>query len=342
MANYNVEVGHPHLMGANGHGQQQHNNDFTEAHFNPQELEMLDRAQGGRVNIPGTHLRHFGPLEENIHQIAPMLNKAYEHHAKGGRIGEMMAQANEMRKRGRNGDSETALIGPQTRKTLDHLMGGGSINPHTGKPEYFGLGGLFSGLSNIVKKAAPALSGMASKGAGMLSKGAGMANKFMNSSMGQNLVKHGGNAAMGALGSVLNGGNAKDALSGAMRGVGEGADNKYLKHAAQAGADLTEGRGLRETLGSRAQDLSKTFNNPAARAAGAAAGAFGKGKGMKDIAHQGFQAGTRGMSNPMVKAARALEGQAYSGRRGGMDMARAGAKSVARGMRGMQQNPEFA
>ncbi len=133
-------------------------NKFTLAHFNPKELNILDEMQGGRTNIDDTDdLRHYGQLEKMMSQphIEKIIMKEYEHHAKGGHVGEILREADNMRHKGRHGDSEMALIGPNTHRVMNHLMNGGSINPMTRKPEYFNFGSFLGGIGKHLMGALP-------------------------------------------------------------------------------------------------------------------------------------------------------------------------------------------
>ena len=56
--------------------------------------------------------------------------------------------------KGRNGDTMLAHINPQEAQLLKSLGGSGTINPHTGLPEFWGLGSITSAVSNAVKSVA--------------------------------------------------------------------------------------------------------------------------------------------------------------------------------------------
>jgi hypothetical protein len=62
----------------------------------------------------------------------------------------LASAAEELRKRGRYGDTILAHINPQEAGILQLLGGSGTINPHTGLPEFF-LKSVFKGISNIGK-----------------------------------------------------------------------------------------------------------------------------------------------------------------------------------------------
>lgn len=199
------------------------------AHFNPKELEILDETQGGRTNYPKSDLRHFEKLEHLMSdpKVEKLLMKQYEHHAKGGQIGDMLREADSMRAKGRNGDIDVGVIGPNTRRIFNKLCNGGSVNKATGKSEYFNLGGMMKGIGRTVSHGARSLGHMATQAlpgaimggmeggpAGALAGGMGslamnqmsgggrkapqipqnlgqMGQQFMGSQMGQNMQSRG-------------------------------------------------------------------------------------------------------------------------------------------------------
>lgn len=121
------------------------------AHFNPKELEELDSWQGGRTDA-ADDLRHLSGVEELLSnpENEKIILKSYERHAKGGRIGELLQQADQMRHKGRHGDSEMALVGPNTLRIFNKLLNGGSVNPGTKKHEFFNLGGFLGGVGRTL------------------------------------------------------------------------------------------------------------------------------------------------------------------------------------------------
>lgn len=124
------------------------------AHFNPQELEVLDEQQGGRTHVPGTKTPHYKKIEIMLSSPGgeDAFRKVFEKHAAGGQIGESKRHIEELKRKGRFGDNEMAYIGKNTRRIFDRTVKDLSgdhrenKNPHTGHPEYFGLGNVFSGL----------------------------------------------------------------------------------------------------------------------------------------------------------------------------------------------------
>ena len=143
---------------------------FDIAHFSPSELHILDEMQGGEHRLG--HMRHFAPLEKILHdpKIKSILLKHYEAHAKGGRIGDMLREADKMKRKGRFGDTEIALVGPKTIEIFNHIMHGGSKNPHTGKHEFFNLGGFLGGVGKTIGRGVKAVGKYAGPVAGALGK----------------------------------------------------------------------------------------------------------------------------------------------------------------------------
>lgn len=138
---------------------------YVMGHFSKAELPMLDEWQGGASYIPGTKIRHYKNLEKRFkgdHLFSGALDSHLDEHTKSGKIHELRERAAYMKKMGRNGDSEAALIGPKTRAYLDHYVKeakedgrarfsmGGDVNPGTEAPEYFNLGSVLSGIGSRI------------------------------------------------------------------------------------------------------------------------------------------------------------------------------------------------
>lgn len=129
--------------------------DWDDAHFNPKELEVLDNLQGGAKYIGrGRNRRkHYPIIEAEIEfgDLGHKMKKNHEKHANGGSIGKVLKNRDSLKKMGRNGDTEYAHVGPHTRKLFDEIMGGGSVNPRSGKKEYYGFNDFLSGIGKGVK-----------------------------------------------------------------------------------------------------------------------------------------------------------------------------------------------
>jgi hypothetical protein len=124
------------------------NSEMIIAHFSPSEIHELNRLQGGPVIDEKTSLPSFMPLlkmlqHPGVHgNIESLRQYATPKHSEG--------VAKFIEGSGRFGDSKAAVLPRVVGDIFDHFLNDGkpSINPHTGKREYF-LGGLLSGLSNI-------------------------------------------------------------------------------------------------------------------------------------------------------------------------------------------------
>lgn len=131
-------------------------------HANRHELDVLDQLQGFSQLVDGNpRMRMYvNGLEQHLKNPEfrnAVLNYGRQHYAKGGRVGVEPLSEEELeayREAGRMGDDCIAIVAPYTKAMLDTFARGkGTINPTTGLPEFFSLGGLFnsigSGLSSL-------------------------------------------------------------------------------------------------------------------------------------------------------------------------------------------------
>jgi hypothetical protein len=149
--------------------------------------------------------------------------------ARGG----LAQAAQQLQAHGRHGDTMLAHINPQEAAMLQQAGGSGSINPHTGLPEFFNLGSFLKAVLPIALNfIAPGI-GLAI-GEGILGVGAAGAGLL-------------GGAVMGAGTSALTGGNiAQGAILG---GLGEGLGSTVGGYANEA-LGLGLGEAGVKTLGS--------------------------------------------------------------------------------------------
>src|SRR5574338_407610 len=118
---------------------------MEKVHMNSHELEILDHLQGGAEHGPGG-IKVYSHLEEllkNPHIIRQVHHHARHHHAAGG--------IENLKRMGRFGDNQIAMIGPNTQHLFNYLAGGPTKNPETGHTEYWTIGNALSGLWNTVK-----------------------------------------------------------------------------------------------------------------------------------------------------------------------------------------------
>lgn len=73
----------------------------------------------------------------------PNNNLLQAHYARGGHVEGLREAAEDLRGYGRHGDTMLAHISPAEALMLRAMGGSGTINPHTGLPEYFSFGDVF-------------------------------------------------------------------------------------------------------------------------------------------------------------------------------------------------------
>lgn len=135
------------------------------AHFSSEELDELDKMQGGPQYDPQTGLRHYFPLHEAFSnpETGPMLDKLVqeslgsESFAKGGKVDHPGRphdpELEKLRREGRHGDDELAIITPFLLDKFSSWSDQGpNINPESGLPEFWSFGNVFK---SIVRVAAP-------------------------------------------------------------------------------------------------------------------------------------------------------------------------------------------
>ena len=144
-------------------------------------------------------------------------------YAEGG----LVEVADQLRQKGRMGDSILAHINPDEARMLKMMGGSGTINPETGLPEYFGF-------KDIIKVAAPIVGSVLGGPAGAALGGA------IGGAAGGGGIK---GALMGGLGSLASGFMANSALGGMGGGTGLGSIMNMF-----GGGDKISGGGSQEQL----------------------------------------------------------------------------------------------
>lgn len=215
------------------------NHELILAHMSPSEIRQLAELQGDMDHDPHTRLPSFKRLGDMLShpQVKQNLIEWEGNRFAGG--GEVEGINHLLRKSGRYGDTEMVHLPRPLADLFDRALSGGrpSINPHTGKREYF-LGGLFSGLSNILSpvksflgSAANVLKPIAGSVmqhfgpvAGQLAGTAlsGMADRYGMGSLGSDLGQHFGDTVghmMGNLGSSWEGGGSPSPQQVAAQGA---------------------------------------------------------------------------------------------------------------------------
>lgn len=259
--------------------------DYTLAHFNPKELAELDSWQGGRTNLHPHHpLRIMHGVEELLSHPdnERAIMQRYEHHAKGGRIGELLQTSDKMKSKGRNGDSEMAVIGPNTNRIFNRVMHGGQIkknkHPSTGYPEYFNLGGFLGGIGKTLSGGINKIGSTLGAGVNNIMQGPGKqlmgyASRALPGMLQGGLEGGPEGALMGGAASLLGGGSgggAPTSLSGLgqqfmQSPMGQSAMNSSYGRAAQGAYNAGQG------MYNQAQNF---MNSPGGQLAGHIGSAF--------------------------------------------------------------------
>lgn len=149
-------------------------------HANAHELNVLDALQGFSQLVDGNqnirmYTNGFEKLMRHPQALRAVLDYGRMHYSKGGRVGVEPLSSEELemfRHYGRHGDDCVAVVGPYTLAVLQTFARHkNTINPHTGLPEFFSLGGLFDSLTGGLSKIFDP-----GQGGGL----GGMAAKFLN------------------------------------------------------------------------------------------------------------------------------------------------------------------
>ena len=216
------------------------------------------------------------------------------YYSQGGQPHGLKSLAQELRSYGRNGDTVLAHINPQEAGILKALGGSGTINPHTGLPEYFfkavsrAVAAPFKAVNEVVK-AIPGIGPAIDRGLVSLDKAVGSAIPGGWNTLAQTalaftplglparvgLAALGGSGAFGPKGKF----NFQRALMSGALAYGAGQLAEGLQAAGGAGADATAGQ-IASNLG--VEGASALPGSQAAMLAEQAAG-FGEA-GLRNIA----------------------------------------------------------
>jgi len=150
------------LQNADYPNQLQDNHQEIIAHMSPAEIMQLAQLQGGEYKDRNRgNIHSFLPLGELIaHRVLqPKIQEMQrQNFAHGGSVEGLNKF---IRESGRYGDTEAVVLPKVMADLFDSALNGGkpSINPKTGKREYF-LGGLLSSLGNIISPFTSAIGGL--------------------------------------------------------------------------------------------------------------------------------------------------------------------------------------
>lgn len=198
------------------------------AHFDPNELADLDSLQGETIIDPETGLRDYSILLDKIlknpevHEaISAGLSQEKKKFAMGGEVHEegrpTDPELEELRIQGRHGDTELAIITPYILESFEGWAGKKTgINPHTGLPEFGGVGSVLKGIARV----AGAVIGSVFGGPIGAAIGGGLATKFTGGSWGESLGT-GALSGLGAMAAPAIGGFAQSNFPGLSAGIGQ-------------------------------------------------------------------------------------------------------------------------
>lgn len=273
------------------------------AHFNPQELSVLDHLQGKREECPRSGMRSYSHLEEllkNPHILSALHHHTARHHAHGGHA-QAFAEGghvqghygsdslNRMAHNGEHGDEELALIGPHTYGVLSRLAAPGTLRNHIdGRPQFWSLKGVLGGLWDTVKSGAQAAAPyIGSIGKAVLP----YASSALQQAAGARFGPLGQAAAAGLSGLADKGlGSLSEMGSDAHRGmastVGEGLGTALR--------DRQEGEGLGQTFGRGLAQAGSRFGGGVGGAMQGMGRSMQSGQGYRDVLKAGAQGGYQG------------------------------------------------
>ena len=333
------------------------------AHMSPDEVRELDALQGGRHIDKHTNLPTYRPLAYVMHHdsVRPLIDDWERNKYAGG--GEVNGINQHLRNMGRYGDTEVVKLPRALAELFDRALNDGrpSINPHTGKREYFlggllgGLGKIFSPVTSLISNAMPGigkfLPGLAEKGLSTL--GSIAQQGFNDVSSGNfnpaNFAKNAFSTAVGNFAPIA-GQMAQQGLSalGTEAGspqlgemAGQFANNMLTNVAPQAANAFAQGsqmpnfgRSAAEQMGNAIQS-SQMGQNPYAAGFGQAMQGYGAGMTPQDAAYRGMSYAGQNTPNQLIGAA--LQGGANA-----MQQYRAGASPFQAAMSGVRSlSPEM-
>lgn len=197
-------------------------------HFDPEELSGLDELQGGISIDPETGLRDYIPLDKILkvpeirNEISAALSQEKQKFAMGGEVTEpgrpTDPELEELRMKGRHGDTELAIITPDLLEIFSEWIGREpKINPHTGLPEFGGkIGRIFTEAVRTVGTLFGPITGFAASKLTGQSTGAA----FKNAGIGAALALTALTAGAGGFGGMLGGSSGAAGAAGASGSAG--------------------------------------------------------------------------------------------------------------------------
>lgn len=193
------------------------------------EIKRLIQQQEEGVAEQERRARDIENLNEHDYEERKKedIGDMWPHYAQGG----LVEMGEELRDKGRMGDSILAHISPDEARMLKMMGGAGTINPETGLPEYFSFKKLLGAALPIIGNAiAPGIGGILGGAAGGVLSGGGLEGALMGAA-GAGLGNLGGSVFGGA-----GGGGGGFGLGNLMNGLFGGSSQGKL----QGGADYDD------------------------------------------------------------------------------------------------------
>lgn len=270
------------------------------AHFNPEELHVLDQLQGSIERSKKDGRRSYPKLDAvlaNPHISGAVHHHSTRHMAHGGHMEPARPQY------GMHGDTEIAYIGPHLRHLLDRYAGHKTQNPIDGHPQYFSLSGLFSGLGNAISGGFNKLTGMLPGPVGnFLNQGVNALGGIARTAL-PGLAETAGNAIGGAFGAPEAGG----LIGGLLNQAGGSALNSLGVPQAGQGSQMGEsiGQGIntasqmynqggyspQQMFGAGMSSAGRNYGGTAGGAMQGFGNAYGGGQNIQQSALQGLTGG---------------------------------------------------
>lgn len=222
------------------------------AHMNPDEIRELMELQ---ENYLGTKPKFTVGGVPDFSDLDEVFSHPEVANATMGHIRKRMADGGHaiaddfdiMRRSGRFGDTKMAYLPKSLANHLDNALGR-SINPATGKREYF-IGALLGGLGRML----PSIAGMFGGGAGAAGAGAASGGGGLLSSLGSMIP---------GLSSMFGGGAGTNVGSGIMNGLSSLFGGGMGSAASQGLGRAVMGPGIGGGGGGMFSNLMSTLSNP--------------------------------------------------------------------------------
>lgn len=221
-----------------GMGNQEQQPEKIVAHFSPDEISDLNKAQGGEVFDPETGLRDYTPLDSLIkipeirEAIIADFSQKKQKFAIGGEVEEqgrpIDPELEKLRMEGRHGDTELAIITPYFLDFFSELSGHPPHeNPHTGLPEFGGAGSFIKSTVRAVGALFGPITGFAASKLTGQSTSAALKNAGVGAALATLPFIGSALGGSGGFGSFLGGSSGAAGSGGFLGNIGSGLGNFF-------------------------------------------------------------------------------------------------------------------